>query len=272
MDGCAGGVATHRRAGVARRTVVALALGGGFALAGCEADPGVAAYVGAETITEADVDRYVGDATTKAAGKQGLSAPSRSDVVITYVLGKLCSQRQAREGFTGQPVSPDQIQQIDSVPKDSDYAEMRSATYTCLSGLPNPGQAQPTEEDLQDIYDRAQAKGLVQVPLAEIRNQLADDASVRQAIAVKRMVADLVKGADVRVNPRYRPMEFRVSDLGSGEPLVIAVVGDPGSDVVRDIAAPVGSADIAAPVGSADIAAPVGSADIAAPVGSADGA
>jgi hypothetical protein len=57
------------------------------------------------------------------------------------------------------------------------------------------------------------------------------------------MLTDLVKDADVRVNPRYRPMEFRVSDLGSGEPLVIAVVGDAGSDAVRDIAASVGSAD-----------------------------
>jgi hypothetical protein len=236
-DGCAGGgLATGGRARVARRAVVSLALGCGLALTGCQADPGVAAYVGTEKITEADVDRLVDDAAAKAAGQQGLSAPSRGDVVITYVLGKVCAERQAREGFTGQTVSRDQIQQIDSVSKDSAYAELRSGTYTCLSGLPNPGDAQPTEADLQDIYDRAQAKGLVQVPLDQIRDQLTTDASVRQAIGVKRMLTELVKNADVRVNPRYRPMEFRVSDLGSGEALVIAVVGDTGSGAVRDIA------------------------------------
>jgi hypothetical protein len=230
-----GGLATGSRAGVARRAVVSLALGCGLALTGCQADPGVAAYVGSERLTEAEVDRYVEDAAAKSAGQQGLSAPSRSDVVITYVLGKVCGERQAREHFTGQPVSRDQIQQIDSVPKDSTYAELRSNTYTCLSGMPNAGGADPTDADLQDIYDRALAKGLVQVPLSEIRSQLAADAGVRQAIGVKRMLTDLVKDADVRVNPRYRPMEFRVSDLGSGEALVIAVVGDAGSDAVRDI-------------------------------------
>jgi hypothetical protein len=230
-----GGLAIGRRGGAARRAVVALALGCGLALTGCEADPGIAAYVGSEKITEAEVDRLVADAAAKSAGQQGLSAPSRSDVVITYVLGKVCTERQARDGFTGQAVSRDQIQQVDSVPKDSAYAELRSGTYSCLSGLPNTANAEPTEADLQDIYDRAQAKGLVQVPLDEIRGQLAADANVRQAIGVKRMLTELVKDADVRVNPRYRPMEFRVSDLGSGEPLVIAVVGDAGSDAVRDI-------------------------------------
>jgi hypothetical protein len=260
VGSAAGGPATGRRAGVARRAVVSLALGCGLALTGCEADPGVAAYVGTEKITEADVDRLVGDAAAKVAGQEGLSAPSRGDVVITYVLAKLCTDRQAREGFTGQPVSRDQIQQIDSVPKDSAYAELRSTTYTCLSGLPNPGAAEPTEADLQDIYDRAQAKGLVQVPLNEIRDQLAADGNVRQAIGVKRMLTELVRGADVRVNPRYRPMEFRVSDLGSGEALVIAVVGDAGSDAVRDVAMSVGSAHGAMSVGSAHGAMSVGSA------------
>jgi hypothetical protein len=219
----------------ARRAILALALGGAVALTGCESDPGIAAYVGTETITEADVDRLVQDAEAKVAGQEGLSAPSRSDVVITYVLGKLCADRQARDGFSGQPVSRDQIQQIDSVPRDSAYAELRSITYTCLSGLPSPGQAQPTDPELQDIYDRAQARGLVQVPLAEIRDQLLQDAGVRQAIGVKRMLTGLVEGAELRVNPRYRPMEFRVSDLGSGVALVVAVVGEAGSDAVRDI-------------------------------------
>jgi hypothetical protein len=218
------------------RVVLALVVACGLLLTGCRADPGIAAYVGGSKLTEVDVDRIVGDAATKATGKEGLGAPLRTDVVITYVLGKLCAEKQAREGFQGRQVSKDQIQEIDKVSPDSAYAELRSITYTCLGGIPNPGLVQPTDAELQDIYDRAEAKGMVTVPLSQIKDQLAADQSVRQALGVKRILTDLVSGGDVSVNPRYRPMEFRVSDLGSGEALVVAVVGEPGTGAVRDIA------------------------------------
>ena len=217
------------------RAVVALVLGAALVLTGCRDDPGTAAYVGTERITEADVDGLIGEATAKVAGKEGLTAPSRPDVVITSVLGRLCADRQARDGFAGRQFSEQEKQQIAPVP-DTKYYQLRLTTYSCLFGIPNPAQAQPSDADLQDIYDRALAKGLVNVPLSEIKDQLAANEDLRQAVAVKRMLTELVADAEVSVNPRYRPMEFHVSDLGSGVPLVVAVVGEPGSDAVRDIA------------------------------------
>jgi hypothetical protein len=227
----------HRaRSLAARGRAAVLVLGAALALVGCADDPDVAAYVGDERLAESEVDRLIADATAKAAGRQGVGAPSRSDVVITHVLGRLCADRQAKDGFPGREVTVAQISEIDSVPADSGYAQLRASTYTCLSGMPVANAVLPTDADLQDIYDRAVSKGLLDVPLSEIRDQLAADPSVQQAIAVKRMLTDLVDAGDVRVNPRYRPMEFRVSDLQTGQALIVAVVGEPGSDAVRDVA------------------------------------
>jgi hypothetical protein len=228
-----------------RRAVVALALGCGLALTACADDPGVAAYVGSEQITEKEIDELIAGVNTEIAKvkddpnvtadvKAGLSAPARTDTVLTVVLGRLCAARQAKEEFAGFQFSDEQRKSIAPLP-DTEYYKVRLTAYSCLFGIPNPAQVQPTDAELQDIYDRALAKGLVNVPLAEIREQLATNQDVRQTVATKRMITEMVQTADVRINPRYRPLEFFVSDLGSGEQLVVAVVGDPGSDAVRDV-------------------------------------
>ncbi len=257
--------AAVRRAAAGRaavRCVVAvLTLGAGLALTGCQSDPGVAAYVGSENITEAQVDQIFDNAQalkTEAAAQQAAAGPqpsaqptpaptpapfasasevkpSRSDVVTTLVLANVCAKLQAEQGFASTDITPEQIAAVDQVPPNSDYARERAKMYSCLAGIPVTSAAAPTDAELQQIYDRAKAKGLVEVPLSQIKDQLAADTGLQQAVAVNRTLTKMVNDGDVRVNPRYRPMEFTVSDLGSGEPLVVLQMGEPASDAVRDL-------------------------------------
>jgi hypothetical protein len=227
------------RAGRIRRPAVTVlvAVAAGLAASGCRTDPDVAAYVGQETLTEARVDAVVADAQAKATGKEGVKVPTRSDIVMTFVLGRACEVKQAADKFPdpGQPVTPDAVAQSDQVPADSEYARQRAEAYTCLAGAPVGSAVPPSEADIQEIYDKAKAAGLVDRPLADIREQLAADGSVRQAMAVRAMLASLVAGGNVTVNPRYRPLTFTVSDLGTGQPLVVAVIGEDGTGAVRDL-------------------------------------
>jgi hypothetical protein len=227
-----------------RRAVVALVLG--LALTACTDDPSVAAYVGAEQITEQEIDGLIAgvnaeiakakdDPNVAADVKEGLAAPARTDTVMTVLLGRLCGARQAREGFASVPIPEDRRKQIAPLP-EAEYYKLRLAAYSCLFAIPNPAQVAPTDAELQDIYDRAYAKGLLNQPLSEIKEQLAALPDLPPAVATKRMITEMVRTAQVRVNPRYRPLEFFVHDLGSGQQLVVAVVGEPGSDAVRDIA------------------------------------
>jgi len=248
-----------RPAAAVRRVVAVLTLGAGLAVTGCQSDPGVAAYVGSENITEAQVDQIFDnaqaikaeEAAKRAAATPQPSAqpqatpapfasasevkPSRSDVVTTLVLAKVCADLQSTQGFASTDITPDQIAAVDQVPPTSDYARERAKMYSCLAGIPVTSATAPTDAELQEIYERAKAMGLVEVPLSQIKDQLAADAGLQQAVAVNRTLTKMVNDGDVRVNPRYRPMEFTVSDLGSGAPLVVLQMGEPASDAVRDL-------------------------------------
>jgi hypothetical protein len=223
--------------------LAALTLGAGLALAGCRSDPAVAAYVGGDKITEAQVDHLVANAkaleqtpepTASAPAQTQTSQLSRSSVVTVLVLGKVCAQLQAKQGFKPQPIGAERASQIGGVPPTSEFATELDKTYSCLSAIPISQSAQPTDAELHDIYDRAKVKGLVNVPFDQIKAQIAGDQTVQRAIAVNRVLDGMVTDGDVRVNPRYRPMEFTISDLGTGEPLIVLTMGEPASDAVHD--------------------------------------
>jgi hypothetical protein len=217
------------------RATVVLAVGVGLILAGCRSSPTVAAYVGGSSITEAQVDGVLANARAALGAEPGTQPPGRSAVVTTLVLDKVCHAEQAKRGFSPNPIGVEQIKQLEKVPADSDYARARSSVYSCLAGVPIPDTGtQPSDAELRDIYDRAKAKGLVRVPFEQIREQLAADPGVQQALAVNRELTSLVQHGDVTVNPRYRPMEFPISDLGSGQTLIVLPVGEPPSDAVHD--------------------------------------
>jgi len=216
--------------------VVALALLGALGLAGCRAQPTVAAYVDQTKITEEQVDAMVADAKAKAATpeEQGTRAPGRGDVVSTIVLNQLCDDLQKQQGFNKPPVSTEQIKQSEGTPSSSEFAKIRANLWSCLSGVPVETQ-EPTDAELRELYNLAKAAGAVDVPFEDIRAQLAADQSVRQALAIDRTLTEAAKGKDITVNPRYRPLMFPVFTLQSGEAIVSIPMGELGSGAVRDL-------------------------------------
>jgi len=216
--------------------MAALALLGALGLAGCRAQPTVAAYVNQAKITEKQVDDMVADAKAKAATpeEQGTQAPGRGDVVSTIVLNQLCDEVQRQQGFNKPPVSTEQIKQSEGTPSNSEFAKIRANLWSCLSGVP-VGTQEPTDAELREIYDLAKAAGAVDVPYEDIRAQLAADQSVRQALAIDRTLTEAAKAKDITVNPRYRPLMFPVFTLQSGDAIVSIPMGELGSGAVRDL-------------------------------------
>ncbi|HEX6872468.1 MAG TPA: hypothetical protein VF163_15330 [Micromonosporaceae bacterium] len=210
-----------------------LTVGGGLGLAACRSEPTVAAYISGDRITEAQIDEIVDDAARTIP--EGGAVPARVDVLTTLLMGRVCADLQAKQGFPSGQVTVEQVAQVDRVSKDSRYAAERAKTYRCLTGIPKAEAVTPTDAELRDIYQRAAAKGLVETPYNEIKDRLAADRSVQESVAVNRVLTERVAAGQITVNPRYRPMEFTISDLGSGQPLVVLALGEPASDAVQDV-------------------------------------
>jgi len=226
------------------RALLVFVLGCGLLLTGCRADTKVAAYVGDEQLTEADVDRMISGVTTAVEELKksnpatppdpaSLQIPGRGDIVLIYVVDRLCAQRQDREKFPTGQLTDEQRQQL--VPLPTEYYQLRLHAFSCMRGIP-PSQSQPTEADLRELYDRAAAKGLLNTSYEEIKGRLAADPDIRAAIASKHDLAEMSAAGRLSVNPRYRPLEYLVNDFQTGVRLVVVILGEPGSGgAVRDV-------------------------------------
>jgi hypothetical protein len=216
------------------RAVVAavLTLCAGLTLSACRSDPSVAAYVGSETLAESDVDEVIDNA--EGGVTEGTKAPTREAVVTTFVLTEVCEKLRAAKPFDLAPVTAEQVAHTEMSPLDSEFTKARVAMYSCIAGVDVAEVTEPSEAELRDLYDRAKAAELVTRAFEEIKDELAADPSVRQAITVSRTLTSMVEAGDVSVNPRYRPLEFPISDFGTGAPLVVVPMGEAGSDAVRD--------------------------------------
>lgn len=232
----------------ARRLVAAASLVVGLvALTGCRTEPGVAAYVGDQQITEDTVDSILDElrdsrAATEAPelGGPAPELPPRSQVVSELVLGQVCDQVSADQGY--QPrgrVEPVQLAGQLGLPPESEYVQQLAALHTCLSGLPVGEPAAPTEQELAEVIAAGRAAGVISpdTPDAEIARQL-DVPQLRNALASRRALAEAAGEHGVTVNPRYRPLEFPILNFSSEVAAVSVPLGEPGSDAVTDVSSP----------------------------------
>ncbi|MEU4569674.1 hypothetical protein [Micromonospora sp. NPDC023956] len=243
----------------ARRLVAVASVAVGLiALSGCRSEPGVAAYVGDQRITEDAVTRILDElrddagastpeqpATEQpvpgqptgqpgAPGEQRL--PSRGEVVSTLVLGEVCQRLSAEKGYRPQNQVPvEQVSQQLGYPTDTTYPQRVAQLYTCLSGVPAGQPVAPTEQEMTDLVKAGKAAGAIpeEVTVEQATSQL-DGQQLRTALATRKTLAEAVQGYDVTVNPRYRPLSFPVLSFTGDVAAVSVPLGEAGSDAVSD--------------------------------------
>jgi hypothetical protein len=232
-------------------TAVVAVLGVG-ALSACRAEPDVAAYVGVDKITEAQVNAVYSDAEKKLATAveqvraQQKAAPdpsaqpvpdkvelqfTRQDVLTTLVgvdvFKQLAQQRNVQ--LADQPAA--QVAQAVGLPQDAQYVALYGQYRGYIDAFTKAAKpATVTEADLRDVYDRLKAggglgseggsfedfsKGLS----AENQKLIKDNVSVRNDLT-----PDLNK-IETKVNPRYGALEIGLvnfrSEAGKTLPLVL---------------------------------------------------
>jgi hypothetical protein len=237
-----------------RLAAVATVALGLIALSGCRAEPGIAAYVGDQRITDLQVVDTMKDLRTKnptpsaepsATGQQAAqqsTLPEKADVVRTLVLAKVCERLSAEKNYQprGQVTADQAAQQLGLNP-ETGYAREVAKFFTCLSGLPTES-VEPTKQEMAELIAAGRAAG-------KIPNDVTDEDAAGQlngeqlqgALATKRLLGDAVDRYDVTISPRYRPLEFPLLSFTEDAPAVSVPLGEPASDAVTDISTPEGS-------------------------------
>ncbi|MEV4118233.1 hypothetical protein [Micromonospora sp. NPDC049645] len=237
-----------------RLAAVATVALGLVALSGCRAEPGIAAYVGDQRITDLQVADVMKDLRTKnptpseepsAGGQPGAQQPTlpeAADVVRAMVLTKVCEQLSAEKNYQprGQVTADQAAQQLGLSP-ETGYVREVAKFFTCLSGLPGE-PVEPTEQEMADVIAAGRAAGKIQPQVTdeEAAGQLNGE-QLQGALATKRLLGEAVDRYDVTVSPRYRPLEFPLLSFADDAPAVSVPLGEPASDAVTDISTPEGS-------------------------------
>ena len=204
--------------------VAALALAGGLALTGCRSQPGMALYVGSTSYTQ----KYVNGLADQLAHIPGYpKADARSQVVQWLVERDLDRRLVQRNGWPAPKVdvagATSQFEQALQI-SDTSAAKKTVAASQPLIKLfaevnaygqvtrQHAGTATPTAADNEDLYEHANAAGLVQGGQDEqayISSLGAQNQQVfSSTIGLKNMYKSEVKRANVSVNPKYGPADL----------------------------------------------------------------
>ncbi|GAA4205175.1 hypothetical protein [Actinocatenispora rupis] len=232
---------THRRGRRVRRVAAVLALsaaivGGATA---CNVQPGAAAFVASDRITQSQVndvfqtviDGYHNQVPTDQYGS------IRRSVAATMVMHDLVKRVAHDEGVTIPPANYAQLAQETNLPESNPYVRLEAETQAAVNTLRNAANdTPPREQDLRDVYDSLVRQGL-QASYAEIRTQLVAQQSVAKAASLRGTFTAAIKKYKVDVNPRYGALAYPLTavqagqirgylpvQLGKGSPDVVTVV------------------------------------------------
>ncbi|BBH66150.1 hypothetical protein ACTI_28350 [Actinoplanes sp. OR16] len=233
----------------ARRLVSAvvaasLTVGG---LSACRSQPAVAVYIGqGGPITEHRVQQIWDDTSDllKAAadGRPARMPIARADVVGLLLTNELYDRVAERDRVTLPATMPyDEVAGQIGLPATADitrlYTENAVLRQTLLQSVAATAPAQPTDEDLREVYQRFADNEAINSDFAAFKNSLqaADKQELQGAFALRDSVESLVGELDVEVSPRYENLELAISsytDQNSGRsfPIVSVPFGETGSD------------------------------------------
>ncbi|HEY3504068.1 MAG TPA: hypothetical protein VGN37_14950 [Actinocatenispora sp.] len=234
---------THRRGRRVRRVAAVLALSAAVAggATACNVQPGAAAFVSSDRITQAQVndvfqsvvDGYHNQVPTSDYGN------IRKSVAATMVMHDLVRRVAADTGVTIPPANYAALAKETSLPEDNPYVRLEAETQAAINTLRNAASnAPPREQDLRDVYDSLVRQGL-QTSYAQFRPQLVAQPSVGKTAALRGTLIAATKKYHVDVNPRYGALAYPLTavqlgtangylpvPLGKGSPNVVTVINE----------------------------------------------
>ncbi|MEU4693362.1 hypothetical protein [Actinoplanes sp. NPDC023714] len=216
-------------------------------LSACRSQPAVAVYIGQSgQITEHRVQQIWDDTEgllEEASGGKATRMPiARADVVGLLLTNELYGRVAERDRVTLPATMPyDEVAGQIGLPATADitrlYTENAVLRQTLLQSAAGTAGAQPSDEDLRDVYQRFADNGAIDVDFDAFKSSLqpADKQELQGAFALRDALETLVSDLDVEVSPRYENLELGISsytDQNSGRSFSIVGVpfGEPGSE------------------------------------------
>src|SRR2546421_5558826 len=186
--------------------VAVLAILGGFALAGCRSEPGVAAFVGDTRITDADVDAVA--IQIRDDRKPADPKDFRQQVLAVLLKQKLMAAALADHSLPKPAVDTTSYAENSGLKPDWRFTQaaaegdtyLDAATDAYVKGLSQP--LTPSEADQREAYNRIRSGGQALPPFEDVRQFFVGPA-MSDALARRSVLADSVKRHPVRLSPRY---------------------------------------------------------------------
>jgi hypothetical protein len=215
--------------------VVALSAAVAAGLSACDVQPGAAALVAGDRLTEAQVEQVVDSVHDKIPAGQFGSV--REEVVGALVMRDLAKRVAADRHVTVPP--PDYTAMAQGgLSANNPYVRLEAETQTYIGALGNSVRpTAPSEADLQEIYQSLVTQGAVnpaQSPYDQVRSQL-DTPQTERAVALRAILAAAAGKYHVDVNPRYGKLGYPLPAVQAGQGIygsVAVPLGKGSPDVV----------------------------------------
>lgn len=208
--------------------VAVFAVVGSVALAGCQSAPGAAAYVGDQTLTDAQVESTV-DAVLADYKidryMDGVSLDRLRQLIVQDWIGQQLAQRYAADHGISLPAPDyDEAGLNLHLPSTNPYTRLDAQATTDQQAIEaKAGQVQPTDADLRDIYNRAVAAEPDLPSFADSRQAIAALPNLSSALGLRKALTDAANQYGVTVSPRYQPLELALIQLPVGSDTVAVV-------------------------------------------------
>jgi hypothetical protein len=222
-----------RRRSIAVVAAAGLALAG---LAGCRVEPGTAAFVGGDRISDARVDKIVSE--VQAYVQSGQTGDVRQNVLTWLVMADAGKQYAAAHHVTIKPMDTATFAQQANLPagtENSQYAKAGAEYDAVLIALaPIATSTAPSEPDQREAYENAGQAGHGE-PFASVK-QYFNEQTMGQAVGLRNLLTDVMKSAHVSISPRYGSPHVQVPfTIGSVQTyLGVPLEATPASPAVVD--------------------------------------
>lgn len=221
---------------LARRlaSVAVVATLGLAGLTACRQEPGVAAYVGDQQISEDAVTGWVDGADPEPAAAPSAepgpsvapdAAPAVSrqqavDLAVSLDLGRQIVEEENLQVQT--QITAEQVAGELGVEPTSEYATMYAEWINvaqAIFGASTPGA--PTDEQIMKVYEQLVVAGAIEpnLPLADVKAAFGSGEFVSSAAGLADQLAEQASADGVSVNPRYLPLAAPLFVTANGRPV-----------------------------------------------------